>query len=197
MSQETRKAYKEQARSVNSAQAWAMRTALTEFCNAFNNRGETTSIKEWNDRMKVAYDAAVLALGGYSEPKPQSSDKNDSLLAFLEQAGAGCISGQVIDWPQLKPACKWAAEQIRAMRSANRQPTDAPKQIIDPPGAAVEMFRRRHGRLPNRVGDQLPLTDRLELAAQACHAAHLLSCEATCREALQALSADSSEGRTA
>jgi len=62
-----------------------------------------------------------------------------------------------------------------------------PKQIIDPPGAAVETFRRRSGRLPNRLGDQLPLEDRLELAAQACRAAHLLSCEATCREAIAAL----------
>jgi hypothetical protein len=68
----------------------------------------------------------------------------------------------------------------------------APKQIIDPPGAAVETFRRRHGRLPNRVGDQLDLADRLELAAQACRAAHLLSCEATCREAASALSASRS-----
>lgn len=29
----------------------------------------------------------------------------------------------------------------------------------------------------------MPLVDRLELAAQACRAAHLLSCEETCREA--------------
>lgn len=29
-----------------------------------------------------------------------------------------------------------------------------------------------------------PLCERLELAAQACHAAHLLSCEASIREAI-------------
>lgn len=63
----------------------------------------------------------------------------------------------------------------------------APTQIIDPPGAAVETFRRREGRLPTRAGDHLPLSDRLELAAQACHAAHLLSCEQTCRDAINAL----------
>jgi hypothetical protein len=34
----------------------------------------------------------------------------------------------------------------------------------------------------------MPLIERLELAAQACRAAHLLSCEATCREAITALS---------
>lgn len=33
----------------------------------------------------------------------------------------------------------------------------------------------------------MPLADRLELAAQACRAAHLLSCEATCREAAELL----------
>lgn len=34
----------------------------------------------------------------------------------------------------------------------------------------------------------MPLIDRLELAAQACRAAHLLSCETTCREAIAELS---------
>lgn len=72
----------------------------------------------------------------------------------------------------------------------------APKQIIDPPGIAVEAFRRKHGRLPTRPGDHLSLTDRLELAAQACHAAHLLSCEATCRDAIEALSIQSASTST-
>lgn len=84
------------------------------------------------------------------------------------------------------------ADQADVSRPAVAAPPSserAPKEIIDPPGAAVEMFRKRYGRLPNRVGDQLDLADRLELAAQACHAAHLLSCEATCREAVVALSA--------
>ncbi len=38
------------------------------------------------------------------------------LIVFLEQAGQGCISGNVIEWPQLKPACKWAAEEINRLR---------------------------------------------------------------------------------
>ena len=37
-------------------------------------------------------------------------------MIFLEQAGKGDISGRVIDWPQLKPACKWAAEEITKLR---------------------------------------------------------------------------------
>ncbi len=40
----------------------------------------------------------------------------DDLLVFLSQAGQGCISGNIIDWPQLKPACKWAAEEIIKLR---------------------------------------------------------------------------------
>jgi hypothetical protein len=34
------------------------------------------------------------------------------LLAFLEQAGSGCVSGRVSEWPQFKPACRWAADEI-------------------------------------------------------------------------------------
>lgn len=37
----------------------------------------------------------------------------DSFMVFLEQAGAGCISGAVSEWPQLKPACRWAAKYIK------------------------------------------------------------------------------------
>jgi hypothetical protein len=40
-----------------------------------------------------------------------------NLLLFLEQAGAGCISGSVSEWPQLKPACRWAAREITRLRS--------------------------------------------------------------------------------
>jgi hypothetical protein len=28
-------------------------------------------------------------------------------MAFLEMAGSGGISGQVVEWPQLKPTCAW------------------------------------------------------------------------------------------
>lgn len=41
---------------------------------------------------------------------------SDDLMAFLESAGAGCISGSVSEWPQLKPACKWAAQEIKRYR---------------------------------------------------------------------------------
>lgn len=40
----------------------------------------------------------------------------DGLLTFLEAAGMGCVSGSISDWPQLKPACKWGAEQIKMLR---------------------------------------------------------------------------------
>jgi len=34
---------------------------------------------------------------------------------FLEMAGRGCISGNIIEWPQLKPACKWAIKKIKEL----------------------------------------------------------------------------------
>lgn len=61
----------------------------------------------------------------------------NNLMAFLESAGQGCISGNVSDWPQLKPACKWAVERIRKLQAFHNcyeyEPTDAgPSQM--PPG---------------------------------------------------------------
>ncbi|MFA6132487.1 MAG: hypothetical protein WC869_00570 [Phycisphaerae bacterium] len=47
--------------------------------------------------------------------KSPSAAERD-LMAFLESAGQGCISGNVADWPQLKPACRWAAEEIKRLR---------------------------------------------------------------------------------
>ena len=74
-------------------------------------------------------------------------------------------------------------------RDAAKPSERGPTVITDPPGAAVEMFLRKNGRLPNKPGDGLDLLDRLELAAQACRAAHILSCEATCREAAEVIRA--------
>lgn len=67
-----------------------------------------------------------------------------------------------------------------------------PLGIKDFPGRAVEQFRADHqGRLPQEVEMKVPpapLSERLAIAAQACRAAGLLSCEASVREAIQALS---------
>jgi hypothetical protein len=41
------------------------------------------------------------------------TEEEKNLLLFLEMAGKGCISGNVADWPQLKPACRFAAETIK------------------------------------------------------------------------------------
>jgi len=57
--------------------------------------------------------------------KPDESQCDDSYseflehMAFLESAGQGCIGGSVADWPQLKPACKWAAETIERLEDEN------------------------------------------------------------------------------
>ena len=39
-----------------------------------------------------------------------------NLEVFLEQAGQGCVSGNINEWPQLKPACKYAIEEINKLR---------------------------------------------------------------------------------
>jgi hypothetical protein len=46
--------------------------SLRDFCTAFENEGKTSSLKEWNDRLKTAYKNAGEALAGrepYAEPK--------------------------------------------------------------------------------------------------------------------------------
>lgn len=49
----------------------------------------------------------------------ESPSSDSSMMAFLESAGSGCISGRVDEWPQLKPACKWAADRIHELKAAN------------------------------------------------------------------------------
>lgn len=51
-------------------------------------------------------------------------------MTFLDSAGRGCISGKVIDWPQLKPACKWAHDEITTLRRER----DELAQVCDPAG---------------------------------------------------------------
>jgi len=41
-------------------------------------------------------------------------------LGFLEMVGRGCVSGSLADWPQLKPACRWAAGEIARLRDLVR-----------------------------------------------------------------------------
>jgi hypothetical protein len=48
---------------------------------------------------------------------PETDTKN--LLAFLKAAGQGTLSGRVQEWPQLQPACKWAAEYIEGVDDAS------------------------------------------------------------------------------
>jgi len=45
----------------------------------------------------------------------------EDYMTFLKCAGQGCISGMVSEWPQLYPACKWAAEEIARLRGENAQ----------------------------------------------------------------------------
>lgn len=50
-----------------------------------------------------------------AEPEPVPMfGQPEARLEFLKSAGQGCISGNVSEWPQLRLACRWAAEQISA-----------------------------------------------------------------------------------
>ena len=59
----------------------------------------------------------VKAAADFMQPKtPKTVAQEDNLMLFLEQTAAGCISGQVVEWPQLKPACAWAETEIKKLR---------------------------------------------------------------------------------
>lgn len=36
----------------------------------------------------------------------------DNYKAFLESVVQGCVGGYVSEWPQLRPACSWALQQV-------------------------------------------------------------------------------------
>lgn len=44
------------------------------------------------------------------------NEKEKNYMEFLRSVGQGCISGDVYDWPQLKPACEWAYFQIEKVK---------------------------------------------------------------------------------
>lgn len=44
----------------------------------------------------------------------------ESAMSFLEMSGRGCISGQVSEWPQLIPSCRWAFAKIAQLKNDMR-----------------------------------------------------------------------------
>ena len=126
------------------------------------------------------------------EGTPMTAERLQRLLSSAMSKYVA--SRRTEDWLDLAEAhpsaiVKEMATRILQLEQAAKPSERGPTVITDPPGAAVEMFLRKNGRLPNKPGDGLDLLDRLELAAQACRAAHILSCEATCREAAEVIRA--------
>lgn len=60
----------------------------------------------------------ALAAAPLPEPVPLFGQP-EALLQFLVQAGAGLIDGNFSDWPQFRPACRWAAEQLRGRETVS------------------------------------------------------------------------------
>ena len=83
---------------MNKNKTELIESALRNFCEAFTNRGETTSLKEWTDRMRKAHADALEALVGrepYAEPLPQTQspvlgEKKPRLFYWEEAEDAWC-----------------------------------------------------------------------------------------------------------
>jgi hypothetical protein len=64
-----------------------------------------------------AHENTAAPLSASAEPTP-FFPQPEALMHFLQAAGRGEITGHVESWPQFQLACRWAAEQIEASRSA-------------------------------------------------------------------------------
>jgi hypothetical protein len=74
----------------------------------------------WDTRPE-AMQGALLAIGdaflrGIPKVAPTFDDvAHQVLISFLERVGSGETSGSFAEWPQLRPACRYAAQRLRAV----------------------------------------------------------------------------------
>ena len=125
------------------AQVWA-----AEFCRIFPGHDEGTMLAWFANAIMAGFDEATRRAAQPAAPIEPADDPD--LLTFLEQAGAGCISGRVADWPQLKPACKWAAEEIKRLREAV-QPAATGEGEIGETDTVAEQLQMKIGRLEGEL----------------------------------------------
>ena len=127
----------------NSANAVVMWEALRAIQSQCAGHSDEFSQNVWQ--------LATKALTTADKPAAPIEPADDpDLLTFLEQAGAGCISGRVADWPQLKPACKWAAEEIKRLREAVR-PAATGEGEIGETDTVAEQLQMKIGRLEGEL----------------------------------------------
>lgn len=55
--------------------------------------------------------------------------KKEQVWPFILAAGHGCISGQVSEWPQIKPSFRWAQHHIESIESALKVAKEALEEI--------------------------------------------------------------------
>lgn len=75
----------------------SLRAALGQFRDAFANRGETTSLHEWNERLKVADAFAARALA--ADPPPADSGLPTDAEASRNMAQALARIREIADFP--------------------------------------------------------------------------------------------------
>lgn len=64
------------------------------------------------------------------------------LIGFLERVGQGKVSGTFEEWPQLKPACRYAAKKLRAAALVARSPVGG--ETSDGYHTFNELYEHRH-----------------------------------------------------
>lgn len=100
--------------------------------------------------------------------KPLTQEQVEAHMLIMEQVGSGCTSGSFAEWPQLRPACKWAATRIAALEAELRDEKYGRAianvaAMGEVAAESVELVRQQDVRIA-ALQSELALRDRLEAA---------------------------------
>jgi hypothetical protein len=91
---------------------------------------------------------------------------SENLEAFLQQAGQGCISGRVSEWPQLRPACAYAAAEITRLRQQLAVAREGLAKEAAVRAMAVEMGKEWANQLADMILERDTLRQQLAVARE-------------------------------